>query len=83
MQLFFTNMEIQVPRKVVKQEAKYAKKFLVLIKRKLTRGQVPHDLNFRMLLALLAPEKYEVQDRNKKDASHYHLFFHLSSTTFM
>ena len=80
MQLFFTSMEIQVSRKVVKQEAKYAKKFLVLIKRKLNRGQVPHDLNFRRLLALLAPEKYNTQDCKKKC---HQLWYFISSTTFI
>ena len=73
MQLLFTSMEIQVPKKVVKQEAKYAKKFLVLIKRKLNRGQIPHDLNFRRLLALLAPGTYS-QDCKEKHATGYYYF---------
>eukprot|EP00435_Cladocopium_sp_Y103_P051468 s93_g16.t1 len=65
MQILFTNMEIQVSKKVLKQEAKYAKKFLVMIKRKLNRGQIPHDLNFRRLLALLDPE--DIPDDGEDD----------------
>lgn len=41
------------PFKEIKQEAKKIKAFLVLIKKKLTRDQVPRSRLFRLLMALV------------------------------
>eukprot|EP00438_Fugacium_kawagutii_P000785 Skav229119 [mRNA] locus=scaffold92:800766:813847:- [translate_table: standard] len=54
-------MEIKATRKALKAEAKLIKAFLVLVKRKLGRGQIPSDLNFRKLLALLCPAVFDTQ----------------------
>ena len=59
----FASMEVHVAKKNLKGEAKMIKKFLVMIKRKLNRGQIPFDRKFRQLLALLAPETYDIEDQ--------------------
>lgn len=52
-------MAITVTNKSLNKDAKIAKKFLVLIKRKLQRGQIPRSRKFCQLLALLDASKFE------------------------
>ena len=50
----YVKSKVKVPSKSdLKQEAKTAKKFMVLVKRKLQRDQVCRNPHFRKLLALV------------------------------
>ena len=51
-------MRLHPGEKVIKAEAWLCKKYLVLIKRKKQRGQVPRCNDFRYLLSLLDGEDH-------------------------
>lgn len=62
MQIFFEDMGIKISKKDIKKQAKIAKNFCVLVKKKLARQQVPRDIKFRRLLALLAPDRFDLNE---------------------
>lgn len=51
-------MGISLTKKSIQLDAWVAKKFMVLLKRKLQRGQVPRTGGFRHLMAAVFPEIY-------------------------
>ena len=52
------NMKVHVDKKQIYIDAWIAKKFLVLLKRKLTRGQIPRKRGFRELMAAVFPDHF-------------------------
>ena len=52
------SMGISLPKKSIQLDAWVAKKFMVLLKRKLQRGQVPRTGKFRQLMGAVFPEVY-------------------------
>ena len=52
------SLGISLTKKSVQLDAWVAKKFMVLLKRKLQRGQVPRTGGFRHLMAAVFPEMY-------------------------
>ena len=52
------NMKVHVDKKQINIDAWIAKKFLVLLKRKLTRGQIPRKRGFRQLMAAVFPDHF-------------------------
>ena len=51
-------MKVHVDKKQIYIDAWIAKKFLVLLKRKLTRGQIPRKRGFRELMAAVFPDHF-------------------------
>ena len=69
----FSIMKLAIPpKKDLNQEAKDMKKFMILLKKKLTRQQISRSPNFRKLLALVFdPNEQELGWVIKKKTEKY------------
>lgn len=56
--IFYERFNITISKPIVKQDAKLAKCFLVLVKRKLQREQVCRSASFRTLQALVYKDRF-------------------------
>lgn len=65
-QKLYTKFDIHISKSDLKSEAKLAKAFMVLVKRKLQRDQICRNITFRKLLALVfAHTRDNAQDLTK------------------
>ena len=51
-------MAVPLEKKQIHIDAWLAKKYMVLLKRKLQRGQVPRSGGFRLLMAAVYPDRF-------------------------
>ena len=70
-------MGLSLPKKNIQLDAWVAKKFMVLLKRKLQRGQVPRTGGFRKLMAAVFPDIYGDQ------ACPIHIYFEVLKKFFI
>jgi len=56
-------MAVPLEKKRIQIDAWLAKKYMVLLKRKLQRGQVPRSGAFRQLMAAVYPDRFDGPDQ--------------------